>query len=73
MPLWHLTVSGHDALSLVDPSPVLMPDGTILLYYFMSYQNSGDPALTLGQVGAGSVPGLVKDRTGVLRIYVVGF
>lgn len=39
-----VTVSGHDALGLVDPSPILMPDGTILLYYLMSYQNTGDPA-----------------------------
>jgi hypothetical protein len=37
-------VTGSDALGLVDPSPILMPDGSILLYYLMSYQTSGDPA-----------------------------
>lgn len=38
------TVTGHDALGLVDPSPILMPDGSILLYYLMSYMTGGDPA-----------------------------
>jgi hypothetical protein len=39
-----VTVTGSDAPGLVDPSPILMPDGSILLYYLMSYQTSGDPA-----------------------------
>jgi hypothetical protein len=39
-----ITVTGSDALGLVDPSPILMPDGSILLYYLMSYQTTGDPA-----------------------------
>ena len=39
-----VTVSGSDAVSLVDPSPILMSDGSVLLYYLMNYQNSGDPA-----------------------------
>ncbi len=38
------TVTGHDALGLVDPSPILMSDGSILLYYLMSYTQGGDPA-----------------------------
>jgi hypothetical protein len=38
------TVTGHDALGLVDLSPIRMPDGRILMYYLMSYQASGDPA-----------------------------
>ena len=41
-----VTVSGHDAKGLVDPAPILMPDGSILLYYLMDYQTTGDPALT---------------------------
>lgn len=39
-----VALTGSDAPGIVDPSPVLMPDGTILLYYLMSYQTSGDPA-----------------------------
>ena len=39
-----VTVSGSDAVSLVDPSPILMSDGSVLLYYLMNYQSSGDPA-----------------------------
>ncbi len=39
-----ITVTGSDAVGLVDPSPILMPDGSILLYYLMSYQSNGDPA-----------------------------
>ena len=39
-----VVVAGTDALQLVDPSPVLMPDGTILLYYLMNYFREGDPA-----------------------------
>lgn len=39
-----VTITGSDALGLVDPSPILMPDGTILLYYLMSYITGGDPA-----------------------------
>ena len=39
-----MTITGSDALGVVDPSPILMPDGSILLYYLMSYQTSGDPA-----------------------------
>lgn len=39
-----VTVTGSDALGLVDPSPIRMPDDTILLYYLMSYQSAGDPA-----------------------------
>lgn len=38
------TVGGSDALSLVDPSPIRMPDGSILLYYLMSYVANADPA-----------------------------
>ncbi len=39
-----VVVSGGDALELVDPSPVLLPDGRILLYYLMNYAGRGDPA-----------------------------
>ncbi len=39
-----VTVTGSDALGLVDPSPLKLSDGTILLYYLMSYVTSGDPA-----------------------------
>jgi hypothetical protein len=39
-----ITVTGSDALGLVDPSPLKLSDGTILLYYLMSYITSGDPA-----------------------------
>jgi hypothetical protein len=38
------TVTGHDALGLVDMSPLLRSDGSILMYYLMSYQNTTDPA-----------------------------
>lgn len=38
-----ITVSGHGARSLVDPAPILMPDGSVLLYYLMNYSKS-DPA-----------------------------
>ena len=37
-----VTVTGHGARLLIDPSPVLMPNGTLLLYYVMAY----DDALT---------------------------
>jgi hypothetical protein len=39
-----VVVRGGDALELVDPSPVLMPDGRILIYYLMNYQRGGDPS-----------------------------
>ncbi|MBU6366168.1 MAG: Ig-like domain-containing protein [Gemmatimonadetes bacterium] len=39
-----VSIRGGDALEVVDPSPVLMPDGRILLYYLMNYQRGGDPA-----------------------------
>jgi hypothetical protein len=39
-----VVVSGGDARELVDPSPVLLPDGRILLYYLMNYSGRGDPA-----------------------------
>jgi hypothetical protein len=39
-----ITITGADSLGVVDPSPILMPDGSILLYYLMSYQTTGDPA-----------------------------
>jgi hypothetical protein len=41
-----VSVMGQDAVSLVDPSPILMPDGTILVYYLMNYEpfGQGDPA-----------------------------
>jgi len=38
-----VAIRGGDALEVVDPSPVLMPDGRILLYYLMNYQRGGDP------------------------------
>ncbi|MEN9509963.1 MAG: hypothetical protein RLZZ621_2526, partial [Gemmatimonadota bacterium] len=37
-------VRGGDALELVDPSPVLMPDGKILIYYLMNNVRGTDPA-----------------------------
>ena len=39
----------------------------------MASSTDGRTWTELGLVGAGSVPGLVKDRSGTLRIYVVGF
>ena len=39
-----VTVSGQDANLLVDPAPIVMPDGSVLLYYLMDYTTSGDPA-----------------------------
>jgi hypothetical protein len=39
----NITVSGANA-GLVDPAPILMSDNSILLYYLMSYNTSGDPA-----------------------------
>jgi hypothetical protein len=39
----------------------------------MASSTDGRTWTDLGLVGAGSVPGLVKDRSGTLRIYVVGF
>ena len=39
-----VVISNGDALEVVDPSPVLMPDGRILLYYLMNNTRSGDPA-----------------------------
>ena len=38
-----ISVTGHDAKSLVDPAPILMPDGSVLMYYLMNYSSS-DPA-----------------------------
>ena len=36
-------VSGVDVVSLVDPAPILMPDGRLLVYYTMNNQPLGDP------------------------------
>ncbi len=41
-----VTIPGSDAMGLVDPSPILMPDNSILLYYLMSYVAGADPATT---------------------------
>jgi hypothetical protein len=69
-----------------DPSPIDAGDGTYLMAFkrgagtgpasdstYMASSTNGKSWTELGLVGAGSVPGLVKDHNGVLRIYVPGF
>jgi hypothetical protein len=52
------------------PSGVTSPSGDST---YMASSSDGQTWTQIGTVGVGSVPGLVKDKNGTYRIYVVGF
>ncbi len=77
------SLGGLTTLSLNAPSPIDAGGGTYLMAYVcaggsdaaahvtcMASSADGRTWTNIGQVGAGSVPGLVKDSSGTLRIYV---
>jgi hypothetical protein len=80
---------GPTGLAGGSPSPIDAGDGTYLMSYTCSAQDSSTDARThesclassldgrtwteTTKLGPGSVPGLVRDGNGLLRVYVVGF
>lgn len=82
----NFSIGGSTGLSGDSPSPIDAGGGTYLMSYTcvvgsnastnvscIASSTDGRTWTDIGQIGAGSVPGLVKDANGVLRIYVVSF